>query len=93
MVAEPLLQTQFFKCAHITLPHGKPLLGGNCQTLVDDLSVKLVVRGEGDVLLLHRGVNAHVRVVRVIPIDADALLEDEFNALLANAVAEMYQFG
>lgn len=95
MVAEALVPVNLLKDESVALPQKKVQGFRDGQYFADDSFIQLRICGVSYVLFLYGGVDeSRVMVVTavILPVEADAFRQDQFHAILADTLAEMYQF-
>lgn len=55
------------------------------------LRCSLLSVGEGDVFLLNRGIGHQIALIRIVAVDANTFLENQFDTFFSDAVAEVNQ--
>lgn len=96
MISETLVAIDTFQDKSITLAKRKLQFMHGVKNLVQYLFMQLRISRKGDILFLDDRIDKGciVMMVVVIPvIHTDAFLENEFNTLFTDTVAEMNQFG
>lgn len=73
IVSKTLLNSEFLQYSGIGLSYGNLFLLCDCFTFFDNPPVKFGVRRKGNVLFLNRGIDIHVVVIAIRPVDTYTL--------------------